>query len=80
VKVDRSGTGSGGRETVRWRGRQWRDHLAQRAFEHSGAGEQLAIEPIEIILGQEKHEAAGHSYGDADRATVELDQESLMLH
>jgi hypothetical protein len=65
---------------VRGRAPQRRDHLAQRAFEHSGAGEQLAIEPIEIILGREKHESAGHAHGDADRPAVDLDQESLMLH
>ena len=52
--------------------------LGQLALERPGAGEQPAIERIERVARREEHEPAGHANGDADRAAVELDQESLV--
>jgi hypothetical protein len=52
----------------------------QLALERAGAGEQPAVERLEPVAGREEHEAAGHADGDADRAAVELDCETLAWH
>jgi hypothetical protein len=52
----------------------------QFAFERAGAGEEAAVEAVELIGGCEEHESAGYADGDADRAAVELDCETLVWH
>jgi len=52
----------------------------QLAFDRAGAGEDAAVEGVELASGRKEDEAAGHADRDAHRAAVELDCETLALH
>jgi len=54
--------------------------LPQFAFERPGAREKAAVELAKIVVGREKHEAAGHANCNADRTPVELNCETLAWH
>ena len=61
-------------------GRSGTSDVPQRPFKRSSAGKQSTVERVEAVVGRKEHEAAGHADGDADRATVELNCETLAWH
>src|SRR5579884_1351820 len=56
------------------------DGLLQLTLDGPGAAEQPPVHLAEPIVGGEEHESARHPDGDADRAPVELDGETLIDH
>jgi hypothetical protein len=54
--------------------------LRQLSFEGARTGEQPSIELGEIVVRAKEHESARHTNGNADRAAVELDCETLAWH
>src|SRR5689334_7171341 len=54
--------------------------LLQLALDGAGAAEQPPVHLIEAVVRSVEHEAARHADGDADRAPVELDCETLIEH
>src|SRR5690242_10700774 len=54
--------------------------LFQLALERPGAREEAAVELVEGTARRKEHEAAGDADGDADRAAVEFDGETLAWH
>jgi len=52
----------------------------QFALERPGAGEETAVELVEITARRKEHEAARNADGEPDGAAVELDRKTLAWH